>query len=58
MRTNLNGKLRFFEITIGIASYTETPRLEVIYSEEAKHITKTATTKNTIRKGSAGNGEK
>ena len=28
--TNLNGSFLFSAITIGIASYTETPRLEVI----------------------------
>ena len=41
---------------MGIASYTETPRLEVMYSEEAKHMTSTATARNRIRRAREGDG--
>ncbi len=54
MRQKRNGFLLLFEIMIGIASYTETPRSDVIYREEAKHITTTAISSintRTIREG-------
>ena len=41
MRTNRKGHFLFLAMTMGMASYTETPRLEVMYREEAKHITST-----------------
>lgn len=58
IRTKRKGSFRLSDMTMGIASYTETPRLEVMYRDDAKHMTRTAMARNSIRRARVGVGAK